>query len=67
MSRWLAGEPAEEPSAASPEPCSPVGRFRPRSCGTPLGALDDAVSFDEFTDLVGLPEIREFERSVTGG
>ena len=38
-----------------------------RATGTPLGALDDAVSFDEFTDLVGLPEIRDFERSVTGG
>ena len=38
-----------------------------RATGTPLGAPDDAVSFDEFTDLVGLPEIREFERSVTGG
>ena len=38
-----------------------------RATGTPLGALDDAVSFDEFTDLVGLPEIREFERSVTAG
>lgn len=38
-----------------------------RATGTPLGALDDAVSFDEFTDLVGLPEIRDFERSVTRG
>lgn len=33
--------------------------------GTPLGALDDAVSFDEFTDLVRLPEIRAFEEKIT--
>jgi 2,3-dimethylmalate lyase len=37
-----------------------------RSAGTPLGALDDAVNFDEFTDLVHLPEIRAFEEKITG-
>ena len=36
-----------------------------RTCGTPLAALDDAVDFDAFTDLVGLPEIRAFEDEVT--
>jgi 2-methylisocitrate lyase-like PEP mutase family enzyme len=38
-----------------------------RETGTPLGRLDDAVPFDEFTDLVGLPEIRAFEQQVAGG
>lgn len=33
--------------------------------GTPLDALDDAVDFEDFTDLVGLPEIRAFEDRVT--
>lgn len=36
-----------------------------RATGTPLGALDDAVGFDDFTDLVGLPEIRAFEAGLT--
>ena len=36
-----------------------------RSAGTPLEVLDDAADFDEFTDLVGLPEIRGFEASIT--
>ncbi len=36
-----------------------------RTSGTPLAALDDAVDFDAFTDLVGLPEIRAFEDEVT--
>ena len=36
-----------------------------RLSGTPLGALDDAVDFEDFTDLVGLPEIRAFEDRVT--
>ena len=38
-----------------------------RSAGTPLQALDDAVGFEAFTDLVGLPEIRGFEQAVTDG
>ncbi len=38
-----------------------------RESGTPLAALDDAVDFEAFTDLVGLPEIREFEQQVTTG
>ena len=38
-----------------------------RSTGTPLGALDDAVDFEQFTDLMGLPEIRGFEGAVTDG
>lgn len=36
-----------------------------RATGTPLGALDDAIGFDAFTDLVGLPEIRDFEAGLT--
>ena len=36
-----------------------------RLSGTPLGALDDAVGFEDFTDLMGLPEIRAFEDRVT--
>ena len=32
-----------------------------RRTGTPLGALDDATPFDDFTDLVHLPEVRAFE------
>ena len=36
-----------------------------RAAGTPLGALDDAIPFDDFTDLVGLPEIRAFEAGLT--
>jgi len=36
-----------------------------RLSGTPLGALDDAVGFEDFTDLVGLPEIRALEDRVT--
>lgn len=36
-----------------------------RSTGTPLAALDDAIGFSDFTDLVGLPEVRAFESRVT--
>ncbi len=35
-----------------------------RATGTPLAALSDAIPFDDFTDLVGLPEVRTFEASV---
>ncbi len=38
-----------------------------KQTGTPLAALDDAVDFDAFTDLVGLPEVRAFETRVTSG
>jgi 2,3-dimethylmalate lyase len=38
-----------------------------RSSGTPLARLDDAVGFDAFTDLVGLPEIRAFEQQISRG
>ncbi len=38
-----------------------------RFAGTPLGVLADAVDFDDFTDLVGLPEIRAFETQISGG
>lgn len=34
--------------------------------GTPLACLDDAIEFDAFTDLVGLPETRAFESRVAG-
>ena len=37
-----------------------------RRAGTPLGALDDATPFDDFTDLVHLPEVRAFESRITG-
>jgi 2-methylisocitrate lyase-like PEP mutase family enzyme len=33
-----------------------------RADGTPAAALDGVPSFDEFTELIGLPEIRELER-----
>jgi 2,3-dimethylmalate lyase len=33
-----------------------------RADGTPATALADMPSFDEFTELVGLPEVRELER-----
>ena len=36
-----------------------------RATGSPLAALDDAIAFDDFTDLVGLPEIRAFEAGLT--
>ena len=38
-----------------------------RRAGTPLGALDDATPFDDFTDLVHLPEVRAFETRITEG
>ncbi len=38
-----------------------------KQTGTPLAALDDAIGFDAFTDLVGLPEVRAFETRVTSG
>jgi 2,3-dimethylmalate lyase len=37
-----------------------------RRAGTPLGALDDTTPFDDFTDLVHLPEVRAFEDRITG-
>lgn len=37
-----------------------------RRAGTPLAVLDDAVDFEAFTDLVGLPEVRAYEERVTG-
>ena len=37
-----------------------------RTSGTPLATLDDAIDFDTFTDLVGLPELRAFEQEVAG-
>jgi 2-methylisocitrate lyase-like PEP mutase family enzyme len=33
-----------------------------RSDGTPAAALADVPTFDEFTDLIGLPEIRSLEQ-----
>ena len=38
-----------------------------RSAGTPLPVLHDAVDFEDFTDLMGLPEIRGFEQSLIDG
>jgi 2-methylisocitrate lyase-like PEP mutase family enzyme len=38
-----------------------------RTAGTPLEVLEDAADFEEFTDLMGLPEIRGFERAITDG
>ncbi len=38
-----------------------------RASGTPLPALADAIPFDEFTDLVGLPEVRAFESRISSG
>jgi len=38
-----------------------------RRAGTPLAVLDDAAGFEEFTELVGLPELRTFEEQVSGG
>ena len=35
-----------------------------RTTGTPLAALSDATPFNEFTELVGLPEVRAFKASV---
>ncbi len=36
-----------------------------RRAGSPLAVLDDAVDFEAFTDLVGLPEVRAYEERVT--
>lgn len=36
-----------------------------RQGGTPLAVLEELPGFDEFVDLVGLPEIRELERRFT--
>lgn len=36
-----------------------------KGTGTPLDALDDAIVFEEFTDLMRLPEIRSFEGRIT--
>jgi 2,3-dimethylmalate lyase len=38
-----------------------------RADGTPAAALADMPSFDEFTELVGLPEIRELEGRFGSG
>ena len=38
-----------------------------RRAGTPLAVLDDAAGFQEFTELVGLPELRAFEEQMGGG
>ena len=38
-----------------------------RTAGTPLGVLEDAADFEDFTDLVGLPEIRGFEQAIADG
>ena len=35
-----------------------------RTAGTPLEVLDDAADFEQFTDLMGLPEIRGFEQAI---
>ena len=35
-----------------------------RVSGSPLAVLDDAIGFEEFTNLVGLPEIRSFENDI---
>jgi 2-methylisocitrate lyase-like PEP mutase family enzyme len=37
-----------------------------RADGTPAAALPGLPAFDEFTDLVGLPEVREMERRFGG-
>jgi 2-methylisocitrate lyase-like PEP mutase family enzyme len=34
--------------------------------GTPVSALDAVPTFEEFTDLVGLPEIQALEQRFTG-
>jgi len=34
--------------------------------GTPVSALPDLPAFDEFTDLIGLPEIQRLERRFAG-
>lgn len=39
---------------------------RLRQDGTPLAALGDAAGFEEFTDLVGLPELRDVEARMAG-
>jgi 2,3-dimethylmalate lyase len=36
------------------------------SDGTPVSALPSLPGFDEFTDLVGLPEVRELEQRLSG-
>ena len=35
--------------------------------GTPVSALPGMPSFDEFTDLIGLPEVQRLERRFSGG
>jgi len=34
--------------------------------GTPVSALPDLPSFEEFTDLIGLPEVQQLERRFAG-
>ena len=34
--------------------------------GTPASALDGVPSFEEFTDLIGLPEVQQLEQRFTG-
>jgi 2-methylisocitrate lyase-like PEP mutase family enzyme len=37
-----------------------------KSDGTPVSALPSLPGFDEFTDLIGLPEIQELEQRYSG-
>jgi 2-methylisocitrate lyase-like PEP mutase family enzyme len=34
--------------------------------GTPVSALDTLPSFEEFTDLIGLPEVQTLEQRFSG-
>jgi 2-methylisocitrate lyase-like PEP mutase family enzyme len=34
--------------------------------GTPASALDGVPSFEEFTDLIGLPEVQQLEQRFAG-
>jgi hypothetical protein len=52
-------------------PARPSGHLKPRhgghpraarADGTPTAALPELPTFDGFTDLIGLPEIRELEK-----
>lgn len=37
-----------------------------RTEGTPVSALDSLPSFEEFTDLIGLPEVQQLEQRFSG-
>jgi 2,3-dimethylmalate lyase len=37
-----------------------------KSEGTPLSALDGVPTFEEFTDLIGLPEVQQLEQRFAG-